>query len=485
MCTHQKYVLNKYTGQKIKVKCGKCDACKQEKANRLTSRINNHASNTDKYCFFVTLTYDEKFIPYIKRIDLENEQLFELPLYRDYKVRSFRGRTIVHDCSSNPVMLGSIPLYDKESGDLNREFLSFHGNLWKKGRGFHPDKLGLIYYKDFQDFTKRLRINLERRYGKGLFNLDFFATSEYGENHYRPHFHVLVFAERQIFGKDTYSRLHAAICDSWLFASRDELANSIELALDAAAYVSSYVNSPADLPQVFPRLSKAKHSCSRFLGVGLSHFSLPALLEKADNGTLTYPKRTVVDGVSTVLNVPIPKYVISRYFPLFKGLNRCSLFEVECALRESYNFFRYHKSTSITNYYKRDGSIDDTWTNYVRIRNAKKRYIEITGKNDYDFAIDYMRVWNCFKTTLYKLQFEQDIPQHELYDNINELYDGYVRNDTLSHVIGNNADKFPRDSNCFKSVKQQTDHYAQLYQRRVKHSKENNFIRQRFLGKNI
>lgn len=484
MCTNQKYVFNRYTGQRIKVKCGKCDACKQEKANRLTSRINNHASNTDKYCFFVTLTYDERFVPYVKRIDLENNELTSLNIFRDFTVRRYKDTLHTRDLTSCPAVIGEIPLYDKETGEINREYLSFHGNLWKKGRGFHQDKMGVIFYKDFQDFTKRLRINLSRRFGDGLFNLDFFCTSEYGENHFRPHFHVLVFGERKIYGKDTYNRLFAAICDSWPFATRDELANSIELAIDAAAYVSSYVNSPSNLPEVFSRLSKQKHSCSRFLGVGLSDFSLPALLEKVDRGTLTYSKRTVVDGVPSVLNVPIPKYVISRYFPLFKGLNRCDIPSLASALQFPFNFFRFHKSTAITNYDKLDKAVDDTWTNYVRIKNARQRYKDITKKNDYDFAIDYVRVWNCFKNTLYKLQFEQDIPQHELYDNINELYDGYVRNDTLTHLIGDSS-VLPRDVNNFKSTKRQTEHYATLYKRRVKHSKENNFIRQRFLNKNI
>lgn len=485
MCTHQKYVLNKYTGQRIKVKCGKCDACKQEKANRLTSRINNHSSNTDKYAFFVTLTYDERFVPYVKKEDIENEQLIELPVYRDFAVRNYLNSRIVRSYIDEPLVLGSLPLYDKETGEINREYLSFHGNLWKKGRGFHPSKCGVIWYKDWQDFAKRLRVTAERRFGKGLCTFDFFTTSEYGENHFRPHFHSLVYCQRKINGEDSYNRIKALICDCWSFADRHDLERSIKLAYNAAAYVSSYVNSPTDLPEVFLRLSKQKHSCSRSLGVELSCFSLSQILEAVDQNSLTYGKRTIKDGVSCVLDVPVPKYVISRYFPLFKGLNRCTVFEVVSALQFPATFFLYHMSTAITNYDKLEKEIDDTHTNYVRIRNAKERYKFLTGKNDYDFAIDYVRTWNCYKSTLYKLLLQNpDIPWHEKYDNINELYLGYVRNDTLSALIGDFNGK-PIDSNEFKSVKRETEYYANLYRRRVKHGKENNFIRQKFLNKNL
>lgn len=485
MCTHQKYVTNPYNGQRLKVKCGKCEACKQERANRLTSRINNHASITDKYCFFLTLTYDERFVPYVKKEDLENEQLIELNVYRDYTHRYFMGKSIVNDCSCSPCVLGTLPLYDKETGEINREYLSFHGNLWKKDRGFHSTKCGVIWYKDWQNYAKRVRTTFSRRYGDGLCHFDFFASSEYGENHYRPHFHALVFAERQINGQDSYDRIKTTLCDCWPFADRHDLERSTGLAFNAAAYVSSYVNSPADLPDLFPRLSPQKHSFSRTLGVENDSFSLHKILALADNGTLVYGKSSVRNGVPVVIDVPIPKYVISRYFPLFKGLNRCSPFEICCAIRFPFNFFRYHKSTGITNYDKLIKEIDDTHTMRVRMQNARNRYIELTGKTSYDYFIDYVRVWNCYKSTLYKLLMQNnDIPWHEKYDNINELYQGYVRNDSLSALIGDFSG-LPTDVNDFKSTKRETEHYAEMYRKRIKHGKENNFVRQRFLYKNI
>lgn len=80
--------------------------------------------------------------------------------------------------------------------------------------------------------------------------------------------------------------------------------------------------------------------------------------------------------------------------------------------------------------------------------------------------------------------FNNDIPWNEKYDNINDLFQGHVSNDTLSCLIGDFSG-LPIDSNEFKSVRRQTDYYANVYRRRVKHGKENNFIRQKFLNKNV
>ena len=91
MCTNRKYIRNQYTGKRMIVPCGKCDACKQAKANRVAQRI--RSSIPDGFVgIFAGLTYDEKYIPYIKKQDLENNELDTIPIYRDYTVRRFGFR---------------------------------------------------------------------------------------------------------------------------------------------------------------------------------------------------------------------------------------------------------------------------------------------------------------------------------------------------------------------------------------------------------
>ena len=57
MCTHQRWITNPYTHQRLYVKCGHCKACIQEKAFAAANRIRNEYS-PDKMVLFVGLTYD-------------------------------------------------------------------------------------------------------------------------------------------------------------------------------------------------------------------------------------------------------------------------------------------------------------------------------------------------------------------------------------------------------------------------------------------
>lgn len=49
-----------------------------------------------------------------------------------------------------------------------------------------------LFYKDVQDFLKRLRIGFSR-YIKDKSDLKFFCLSEYGAKYFRPHYHLLLF----------------------------------------------------------------------------------------------------------------------------------------------------------------------------------------------------------------------------------------------------------------------------------------------------
>ena len=476
MCTHKKYITNRYTGDRLLVNCGRCKSCLQEKANRSRNRI--RAALPDGYQFlFVCLTYKEEFIPYVLKSDLQNEFLDEIPLYRDFRIRSFKGRNIVRRNVGNSSILTSLSLEDPD-GETDRSGISFTPNIWKKGRGYHPERMALIYYKDVQDFYKRLRQNLYRRFGYSAPSIRMFTTSEYGETHSRPHFHALIGTEQE-----NLEYVRQAIYDSWLFADRADLERNTTIARDAASYVASYVNCGSRISESLGRLSKPKHSCSKSFGVELPSFRLDKILENADNGFMCYSRATKIDGCPTVFDVPIPKYVINRFFPKFKGLCRLSPDSLELFLRFPEKYFLQHKHEAITNY---DDSVHtDTWSNYVRIRNAFNKYHSITGRNVYDYAIDYKRVWNCYKNTLYRLQFEDtETPMLEKYDNLSDLMNFSVHNGSLL-ALALQVDSLITDPNKFKRNKQLSDYYSQLYEKKCKISKINNHIFTNHLNRNL
>ena len=486
MCTHKKLVKNPYTGDVLMVNCGKCEACLQAKANRQTNRINNEVSCGDVLTFFATLSYDERFVPYVLKSDLENDELFELPIYRDFAVRTFKDSIIIRPTIPNSTgfyrqVIDTIPLYDFETGERIKERVSFTPNLWKKGRGFHPEKMGVIYYKDYQDFCKRLRTYLSRKYPESdVPSIRLYNVAEFGGEHFRPHFHPLVSTERE-----NEARVRDAILNCWQFASRDVMADeqTIQVARNAASYVASYVNKSPNVPEALTTLTPLKKSHSKAYGVRIDSFRLDKILQATDKGQLTYPRFTKRNGVPTVFDSPIPKYVINRYFPQFKGLHRLSPDSLDCALRFPESYFGSKRFEALTNY-----TPEDCHAVSVRIRNAIVRYKNLTGRNEIDFARDYQRVWNCFKTTLYKLQmFDKSIKMSEKYDNISDLKtkkneNGFISNDSLAYFVERERN-YCCDVNKFALNRCLTANLTNLYYKKLETKSENNFIRFHFLKK--
>jgi hypothetical protein len=62
ICTHGKNVENPYTGQLIYVPCGVCPACLMKKSSEKTIQLKAQ-EKVSKYCYMITLTYSNKFIP--------------------------------------------------------------------------------------------------------------------------------------------------------------------------------------------------------------------------------------------------------------------------------------------------------------------------------------------------------------------------------------------------------------------------------------
>lgn len=89
MCVNTHYVYNRYIKKNILVDCGKCPSCLQKKAAHRANRIRNNV-RSGEICLFVTLTYRNEFVPYVREIDVRN-QLNVINVYRDAKSRLVRS----------------------------------------------------------------------------------------------------------------------------------------------------------------------------------------------------------------------------------------------------------------------------------------------------------------------------------------------------------------------------------------------------------
>lgn len=416
MCMHMRWVTNKYTHDRFLVSCGHCEACLQEKADRRAQRIKNEFS-ANTISLFITLTYDRFSCPYVLAEDVKNVT-YPLPVYRDMSFMTNPKTGICHRSYERVKLCEVTP----DSFDGHLDYIPF----LKKSRG---GKIGVTLFKDIQDFHKRLRQNLKRHYH---FNKKYevYSSFEYGERTFRPHAHLVMsipIGSLEIFRN--------AIVKSWPFADPFRTAKGIEIARSAADYVASYVNQSSNFPRFLKNVFPPKHSFSQNMGVHRPEFSLHKILEKVKRGSLTFD--VVSSGSPTIIfnDIPVPKYVINRFFPIFKGFSRLASYEILDLLRScGQPSVFYHNLNKIENlrfrYFFHPGIPYDKYTSNIqyftcdmesmriRLYNAYVRYHHVTGLGLPDYSLDYFNTWNCYKATLIRL-FEQDPePLEYKFDNI-------------------------------------------------------------------
>ena len=395
MCINKRWIINEYTRKRILVKCGKCEACMVEKAHHRAGRIKNNVYK-DEVSLFYTLTYANECLPYVKVEDLNNK-VTHLPVYRDSVVR--RVRVSGDYQMKYKVSLGThvLDTFDVDEKMYDDSFVYTSANK-KDGC------VGVCYYKDIQDFFKRLDINLKRRYGfKGKYSR--FACHEYGGKSYRPHFHLFVFCKAV-----DMQVLKSAICEAWPFDRGDVRHRKCELTKKSVAnYVASYVNSFSTFhPLLSSHSFRSRCSYSRGFGLAPSDFDVDSIVSKASSGSCEWSFETIVNRVPTVVNVSIPKYVINRYFPKFKGYSRLASNQILDVLLDPKQLRRY---AGILDYNE-----EDYHREFVKLTNAKARY-----KYPLRFAYDYLLVWSVFIRNILSKFYEGLTNTQFDYDNADVL----------------------------------------------------------------
>lgn len=462
MCTYGRWITNKYSGDRFFVKCGHCKSCLQEKAASRSSRIRNEY-RSDMDVIFGTLTYDRLSCPYILQSDVDNK-VSELNVYRAYSTKwNFNKGSFL--TTWKPEVLSTI--------HVPEDYYFGSGSCaWLKKQ---PHHIGVCLFKDYQDFCKRLRINLHRYCNyDGKFKL--YGCCEYGPKTQRPHFHFLLFVE-----KGLYQKFRFAYIKSWPFSRRTRFAKSFQqITDDPAGYVSSYVNSGNKLSPFLANVFPQKYSSSKFFGHGRDSFQLDKILQKLSTGDMSYTLKRITNSGEKILALPFPKYVIHRYFPLFKGSSRLSDSTVynflsgniglSGLLSDSRAYDVEHVKTHI------DYTREDLHKISVRLQHAFEYYNTVTGRSPMHFAIDYQRVWTAYRSTVYKF-FVQDDSVHPLYkyDNLCHIPRQYLL--SVLESLGYNGTQFVT-LNCNErpNVKNRTIQMTQWYDRYCKQKEISNFV---------
>lgn len=235
-CEHPKVVRNRYTDKELLSACGICKSCSIARADKM-SLLCGLEENCHKYCMFVTLTYAPQYLPLCEFV------------YHDasggYCVFN-RSKRITHYDND---FLGWFPVcdYPVDRLELLKEKVNLNGYF------------GYSCKRDLQLFLKRFR--------KRIFNLTyekirFYAVSEYGPVHFRPHFHLLFYFETE----RTLEVFSKALHKAWKYGRIDWSLSRGK----CSSYVSQYVNSDISLPPVYsvrelkPFCSHSKYFASEF-----------------------------------------------------------------------------------------------------------------------------------------------------------------------------------------------------------------------------
>lgn len=470
------YITNKYNGKKVFVKCGGCKSCRQEKANKLTNKIRNHHDSSKFDTLFVTLTYGRGECPYIDKSELQTifnslkiSKDFHIPSKQDSFINVYRdiNKRIVFNPYTHETK--TKVSYEKtlisSTFVENDDFLSLGGftdpRCFDKLRSLSHEhgKVGVIYYPDFQNFFKRLRINLYRHDNFSQ-KFDFFLCTEYGPTTIRPHAHIILFVPKGT--KEIFVR---NIIQSWPYGDRNRLKRYIESEVDASGYVSSYVNCSSFVPPFLLAAFPPKHSASSFLGTNNNIHSLGSILRMQESRNYSYLQQINVKGDYSLRL--LPSHVINRYFPKFKGFGKLTNSEIYNLICNTSDPTRYHRFVSRCYYSENDimkiqHQIDNGyWKTFMSMSNGITRE---------DYAKLFISVWTTYSCFCLRQQYEQQVPLFEMYDNI----DDFIRNPSISpnlaSVLSPNDIK-ETDPNNFLFRQQSSNKFAAYYDLRTKQKK--------------
>lgn len=324
VCQHGRDIINPYTGQHMYIPCGTCDTCLDQKKTSRSIKCEVQKS-LSRYCYFVTLTYDQLCVPKCT-ISHVKDDLYCLevrprhPLYKTIKKGKRRYKRLVRGLS----MTDSFKEYFKATPEYIREYKS-QASLSMDGK--YPrlnGRYGYLSRKDFQLFAKRLRFRCSLITGK-YETLHMYYVGEYTPKHFRPHFHFLLFFESE----ELASCIGRVINSCWPFGLTDFSAAR----KDAASYVAAYVNSSVRLPYHL-RQSKSCRPFSRF-----SNRFGESLFDAAKYRALQGRFSLFLDGVpcnvnGTLLSVRPWRSVVDSVFFRYASNPRMSCNELYHVIRQ-------------------------------------------------------------------------------------------------------------------------------------------------------
>lgn len=289
-CEHPRLVVT--PSGKMRVRCNKCDTCKNARAkdwcNRLIEESQHH-----RFGFMVNLTYNDVNVPRM-RFDGQN-----------YFIENRKDTWCIPFQEIDSLIFNSsTPVRDRQL--LNDRL---------------QDRLGVpvVYTKDVQDFNKRLNKYIHDHYSKRYSNFRFFCAFEYGPDTMRPHMHGIYWVEDRQVAEHFSEIVHSV----WTFG---DSSTATIYSKGGYNYVAQYVNMSCHLPSFYEHIKlRQRHTFSKCPPIGSFNFLVKEIREVYNRLPV---KRTVWNAQTSTFDVvPVTKSFKDRFFPKCEGYSNRSDFD--------------------------------------------------------------------------------------------------------------------------------------------------------------
>lgn len=272
-CFFPKVIHNVYTNEDIVCRCGKCNACRNQRAENWVTRLDMEAQQ-HRFTMFFTLTYDDYSVPQAIRLR--------------------------KDSYPNAA-------YISQSDGLLFDCRDIKGTFEHKDWKYISDTkvLNRLDKSDFQNFIKRLRyfFNETEKDAK----LRYYLCGEYGPRTYRPHGHCLLFFD----SKRCHNSIKELLSKAWSFGT---VYDPHDVTGSAAQYCASYINSYYSLPRIY--WHKELHPFTLFSkspSIGAYSLNQERIKGFIESGT---SKQVVFDGKkNSFIDVPFWRSFESGLYP--------------------------------------------------------------------------------------------------------------------------------------------------------------------------
>lgn len=293
-CLSPVRIVNPYTKQELSVPCGKCKACRSNKASLWVEKLERERAS-HPFSIFFTLTYSDKFV---KRARLKGDVYYDFNKNELFNIKDFQSVLV-----------------------------DFSESDWQ-----YLNKRRTILYPDFDlipKFIKRLRSKLneyEKDFRKRY--LRYYITTEYGPTTLRPHHHGILFCDSLWFVENAERLLTAA----WSTDGRCSCSERFGMVdvqpepVSCSSYVAGYLNSFVSIPKVYQfKLFRPKCFLSKRPPLG-SYFinkeEIEDIFFNQNPFHTVYRRKT-----NEFCDIPVESYVKSRLFPKIRLYDSFSHFE--------------------------------------------------------------------------------------------------------------------------------------------------------------